>query len=84
MARFGALDLQECAGDDLKVKFGIRSRDDEDKAKRDGVFSYIVFKSRAHRDQVNAQVMKTHASEDEGPEKHAPSTQTHGVCGFKV
>lgn len=55
----GALDYKECVGDDLKTEFampfpkGIRS-----KAGETVVFSYIVYKSRAHRDKVNAAVMK--------------------------
>jgi len=56
---YGALDYKECLGDDLQNKFclpftkGIRSKPGETI-----VFAYIVFKSRAHRDQVNAAVMK--------------------------
>jgi uncharacterized protein YbaA (DUF1428 family) len=55
----GALEYRECAGDDLKVKkvvpFGrtVRLRRGETV-----VFSWIVYKSRAHRDRVNAKVMK--------------------------
>jgi uncharacterized protein YbaA (DUF1428 family) len=55
----GALEYRECAGDDLNVKFavpfpkGIKSKPGETV-----VFSYIVYKSRAHRDQVNAKIMK--------------------------
>ena len=55
----GALEYRECAGDDLKVKMGV-SFPKQAKA-RSGetvVFAYIVYKSRAHRDQVNAKVMK--------------------------
>ena len=55
----GALDYKEYVGDDMKSAFalpfpeGIRS-----KAGELVLFSYIVFKSRAHRDRVNAAVMK--------------------------
>lgn len=54
----GALDYKECVGDDLNIKMtmpfpkGIRT-----KAGETVVFSYIVFKSRAHRDRVNAKVI---------------------------
>jgi uncharacterized protein YbaA (DUF1428 family) len=57
--KHGALEYKECAGDDLNIKFcmpfpkGIRSKPGETV-----VFSYIVYKSRAHRDAVNAKVMK--------------------------
>jgi uncharacterized protein YbaA (DUF1428 family) len=55
----GALDYRECVGDDLKVKMcmpftrGIKSKPGETI-----VFSWILYKSRAHRDKVNAKVMK--------------------------
>ena len=54
----GALDYRECVGDDLKHK-GMTSFIGPAKAKPSEtvVFSYIVFKSRAHRDKVNAKVM---------------------------
>jgi uncharacterized protein YbaA (DUF1428 family) len=55
----GALDYKECVGDDLKVKFGVPfTRILKVKAGETVVFSYIVYKSRAHRDRVNAKVMK--------------------------
>ena len=55
----GALDYKECAGDDLQVKFGVPfPRQMKVKPGETVVFSYIVFKSKAHRDLVNARVMK--------------------------
>jgi uncharacterized protein YbaA (DUF1428 family) len=55
----GALDYKECAGDDLKTKWGVPfSRVMKLKPGETVVFAYIVFKSRAHRDRVNAKVMK--------------------------
>jgi len=55
----GALEYLECVGDDLKVKFGRPfTRVVKPKAGETVVFSWIVFKSRAHRDRVNARVMK--------------------------
>jgi uncharacterized protein YbaA (DUF1428 family) len=55
----GALEYRECAGDDLAVK-GLVPFPRRIKLKRGEtvVFSWIVFKSRAHRDRVNAKVMK--------------------------
>jgi uncharacterized protein YbaA (DUF1428 family) len=56
---YGALDYKECVGDDLKADFalpfprGIRTKSGETV-----VFSYIVYKSRAHRDKVNAKIMQ--------------------------
>ena len=57
--KHGALDYKECIGDDLKTKWGTPfSRMMKLKPGETVVFSYIVFKSRAHRDRVNAKVMK--------------------------
>lgn len=57
--KHGALEYFECVGDDLAVKFG-RPFPRQLKLKRGEtvVFSFIVFKSRSHRDAVNAKVMK--------------------------
>lgn len=57
--KYGALDYKECAGDDLNVKWGVPfTRMMKSKPGETVVFSFIVFKSRAHRDKVNARVMK--------------------------
>jgi len=51
--------LQGCAGDDLNVKWGVRfPKVVKVKPGETVVFSYVVFKSRADRDRVNAKVMK--------------------------
>lgn len=56
---YGAIDYKECAGDDLKVQMGVGfPRMMKIKPGETVVFSYIVYKSRAHRDRVNAKVMK--------------------------
>lgn len=56
---YGALEYRECVADDVKAG-KITSFPQSVKRKRDEtvVFSWIVFKSRAHRDRVNAKVMK--------------------------
>ena len=55
----GALEFHECAGDDLKVKFGIPfPKLIKAKPNETVMFSWIVFKSRKDRDRVNAKVMK--------------------------
>lgn len=59
--KHGALQYFECIGDDLKVAKGMGQgfgklaglKPDETV-----IFSYIVFKSKAHRDIVNKKVMK--------------------------
>jgi uncharacterized protein YbaA (DUF1428 family) len=55
----GALDYRECLGEHLDIGFGAGFAQ-QLKCKRGEtvVFAYIVFKSRAHRDKVNARVMK--------------------------
>lgn len=55
----GALEIRECTGDDLTVKCGVPfSRVAKAKPGETVVFSWIVFKSRGHRNRVNAKVMK--------------------------
>jgi uncharacterized protein YbaA (DUF1428 family) len=55
----GALQYVESVGDDLDVKFGVSfTRMMKPKQGETVVFSFIVFKSRADRDRVNAKVMK--------------------------
>jgi len=55
----GALEYRECVGDDLGIKMGfpfpkrVKLKNGETV-----VFSWITYKSRAHRDRVNAKVMK--------------------------
>ncbi len=63
----GALEYRECAGDDLTVKFGVPfPRLAQLKSEESVVFSWIVYRSKTHRDRVNAKVMK-------GP-------RMHGLC----
>jgi uncharacterized protein YbaA (DUF1428 family) len=55
----GALAFCECAGDDLKPKFGLPfPRLAKIKPSETVFFSFIVYKSRAHRDRVNKKVMQ--------------------------
>lgn len=57
--KHGALDYKECSGEDLKNKWGTSfTKMMKLKPGETVVFSWIVFKSRAHRDRVNAKVMK--------------------------
>ncbi len=57
----GALQYFECVGDDLQHKGGPApasfTKTINCKRGETVVFSYIVYKSRAHRDKVNAKVM---------------------------
>lgn len=56
---YGALDYRECCADDVPVgKLTSFPRAVKLKAGEEVWFSYIVYKSRRHRDQVMAKVMK--------------------------
>jgi uncharacterized protein YbaA (DUF1428 family) len=82
--KHGALDYKECVGDDLKTKWGTTfSRMMKLKPGETAVFSFIVFKSRAHRDRVNAKVMKEMGST--GTPEDMPFEMKRMVYGgFKV
>jgi uncharacterized protein YbaA (DUF1428 family) len=55
----GALEYIECAADDVKSgKITSFPQSVKLKASETVIFSWIVYKSRAHRDRVNAKVMK--------------------------
>ena len=81
---YGALDYYECVGDDLKVKWGwtfpkmCKLKSDET-----AIFAFIVFKSKAHRNQVNAKVMKDPRMNMDGV-KMPFDMKRFAVGGFKV
>lgn len=55
----GALEYRECTGDDLNIKMGVPfPRLAKAKKGETVIFSWIVYKSKKHRDSVNAKVMK--------------------------
>src|SRR5918999_621697 len=55
----GALEYIECVADDVKPgKWTSFPQSVKLKPSETVVFAYIVYKSRAHRDRVNAKVMK--------------------------
>ena len=87
--KFGALDYMECMGDDLKPKPGMSKLDFSSmvKAKKGETvwFSFVTYKSKAHRDQVNKKVMAHFAKQYD--EKNLPKWMTAmrmAVGGFKV
>ena len=84
--RYGALDYKECAGDDLNVKMGVPfTRQMKVKPGETVVFSYIVYKSRAHRDRVNAKVMKDPRIKNMCDPKDMPfDVKRMAYGGFKV
>jgi len=55
----GALEYRECAGDDMNNECGLPfPKLTKVKRGETVMFSWIVYKSRAHRDKVNEKVMK--------------------------
>jgi uncharacterized protein YbaA (DUF1428 family) len=82
----GALEYWECVGDDLKVKMAA-SFPRQMKAKKGETvaFSWIVYRSRAHRDSVNAKVMKDPRIAKMMDEKKPPFDMKRMLYGgFKV
>ena len=56
---YGALEFRECVADDVKQgKWTSFPRSVKLKPNETVFFSWIVYKSRKHRDQINAKVMK--------------------------
>jgi uncharacterized protein YbaA (DUF1428 family) len=82
----GALEYVEAAGDDLDVKFGVSfTRMMKPKPGETVVISFIVFKSRADRDRVNAKVMKDQRMAkmmEKGPMPFDVKRMVYG--GFKI
>lgn len=82
----GALEYRECVGDDLATKLGTTfPRQLKLKPSETVVFSWVVYKSRAHRDKVNAKVMKDPRLADMCDEKDMPFDMTRmHYGGFRV
>ena len=82
----GALEFRECVADDVKP--GKRTSFPQSVRLKRGetvFFSYIVFKSRAHRDRVNARVMKDPRITGMGDTKDMPFDAKRMFWGgFKV
>lgn len=82
----GALEYRECAADDVKVgKLTSFPRSVKMKRGETVFFSWIVYKSRAHRDQVNKKVMKDKRLADMMNPKSMPfDTKRMIYGGFKT
>jgi uncharacterized protein YbaA (DUF1428 family) len=81
----GALEFRECVGDDLAVKMGVPFTSIMMiKRNETVVFSWITYKSRAHRDQVNAKVMKDARLGDMDPESMPFDVKRMAYGGFKI
>lgn len=81
----GALEYRECLGDDLNVDM-VMPFPKQLKLKRNEtvVFAWVVFKSRAHRDRVNAKVMKDPRLNSLDPRKMPFDCKRIVYGGFKV
>lgn len=82
----GALEYRECLSDDLKVKMGLPfPKLVKLKTNEVVMFSWIVYKSRAHRDRVNAKVMKDpRIAELCDPKKTPFDIKRMAYGGFKI
>ena len=82
----GALEYRECAAEDLRNKFGLPFQKlVKPKAGETIVFSWIVFRSRAHRDRVNAKVMKDpRLAQDMDMKKMPFDVKRMSYAGFEV
>lgn len=82
----GALEFKECIADDVKKgKWTSFPRSVKLKPNETVVFSYIVYKSRAHRDRVMAKVMKDKRFADMMDPKAMPFDAKRMIFGgFKV
>jgi uncharacterized protein YbaA (DUF1428 family) len=81
----GALEYRECVGDDLKADFALPfPKAMSLKPGEVPVFSWIVYKNKAHRDRVNKLVMKDPrlAASMTGPMPFDVKRMAYG--GFKV
>ncbi len=81
----GALDYKECVIDHDGME-GVRSFVETAGAKKGEttVFAYIVYTSRAHRDEVNAKVMADPRIREHGPEKMPFDCKRMSYGGFDV
>jgi uncharacterized protein YbaA (DUF1428 family) len=82
----GALEYRECVADDVPVgKVTSFPRSVKLKRGEAVVFSWIVYRSRAHRDRVNAKVMKDPRLADMMDPKAMPFDAKRMIYGgFKV
>lgn len=84
---YGALDYRECVGDDLKTAFGLPyTKLMKLKKGEVPVYSWIMFKSRKHRDTVNAKVMKDPRMHAMCPDPSKAPFDVKRMCygGFKT
>lgn len=85
--KYGALEYFECIGDDIEVKKEMPQKGFGKlaglKADETVVFSWIVYKSKAHRDQVNKKVMSDSSMNDFDPSTMPFNMKRFASGGFK-
>lgn len=83
---FGALEYRECVAEDVKIgKLTSFPRSVKRKPDETVVFAWIVYKSRADRDRINAKVMKDPRLADMMDGKAAPFDAKRMIFGgFEV
>lgn len=85
--KYGALEYFECIGDDIEVKKEMPQKGFGKlaglKADETVVFSWIVYKSKAHRDQVNKKVMSDPSMNDFDPSTMPFNMKRFASGGFK-
>jgi len=85
--KYGAIEYFECVGDDLNSKMaGIKfPKTVRVKPGETVVFSFIIFKSKTHRDRVNAKAMKELTNDPKFKDMPMPFDMKRVVYGgFKV
>jgi len=85
--KHGAVSYFECVGDDLAVKQGCGIGFPRLAKIRKGetvVFSFIVYRSRKHRDAVNAKVMKDPSMNNMGSIRMPFEMDRFAMGGFKT
>lgn len=84
--KHGALDYKECMIDDAKPKHVTFTFPNMTKLKKNETvwFSFITFKSKEHRDKVNAKVMKDPEMNDPEFKEMPMDMERFAYAGFKV
>jgi uncharacterized protein YbaA (DUF1428 family) len=82
----GALEYRECTGDDMKCDFAVPfTKLAKAKPGETVILAWIVYKSKAHRNQVNAKVMKDPRLNDLMDPKAMPfDVKRMAFGGFKI
>ncbi len=83
--QYGALQYMECVGDDMKNSWGVAfPKLAKVKRGESVIFSWIVYKSKKHRDAVNKKVMKDPRIQSLDPSGDAFDCKRMAYGGFKI